>query len=52
MKRDVKIITEKAIELLNDRKSIENELNKKVNTTSTLETEDYKLSIQIEKKIK
>ncbi len=52
MKRDVKIITEKAIELLNDRKSIENELNKKAKATSTVETEDYKLSIQIEKKIK
>jgi hypothetical protein len=52
MKRDIKIITEKAIELLNDRKAIEDELNKKAKATSLIETEDYKLSIKIEKKIK
>lgn len=50
MKKDIKLLTEKAIELLNDRKAIEEKLKKKEKATCYVETEDYKLSIKIEKR--
>lgn len=50
MRRDIKLLTQKAIELLNDRKAIEDELKKEDKATCYIETEDYKLSIKIYKK--
>ena len=50
MRRNIKVLTEKAIELLNDRKVIEDELKKEDKATCYVETEAYKLSIKINKK--
>lgn len=50
MKEDIKILTNQAIKLLNDNTAIREELKKKNQATCWVETEKYKLSIEIKEK--